>query len=94
MASAEMDAQAEPRPPHSTAGRAPKRAESMNVAVVDLTSLDHTLLGKGTHALWNGGVETEETKLRRRSAVRGASLIGGGLRHSSGHRGRDPASRG
>ena len=55
------------------------RVEGIRRAVIDLTSLDDTLFGKGTHALWNGGVETEETKLRRRSAVRGASLIGGGL---------------
>ena len=48
-------------------------------AVIDLTSLRHSLLGKGTHALWNGRVEIEETELGRHIAVCIAGLVGGSL---------------
>ena len=37
--------------------------ESILRAVIDLAGLRHGLLGKGAHALRNGGVETEMTEL-------------------------------
>ena len=48
-------------------------------AVIDLAGLRYGLLGKGTHALRNGGVETEVAELSRGVAVGGAGLVGGSL---------------
>src|SRR6188472_140642 len=45
------------------------RVEGIRRAVIDLTRLRHSLLGKGAHALWNGSAETEETELGRHVAV-------------------------
>ena len=53
------------------------RVEGIRRAVIDLTTLRHSVLSQGAYALWNGGIETEETELGGHVAVRIASLVGG-----------------
>src|SRR6187401_1614189 len=55
------------------------RGGGLRRAVLELTCLRHSLLGKGAHALWNGSAETEETELARHVAVIFARLLGSSL---------------
>jgi len=53
--------------------------ESIPRAIIGVAGLRYVLLGKGAHALRDGGVETEVTELICHVAIDGAGLVGGGL---------------
>ena len=44
-------------------------------AVIDFAGLSHSLIGHGSHGLWNRGVETEEAELGHHIAVIFARLL-------------------